>query len=115
MNAARSSTEVVYQPIEYGITQIDLVREATAVSRLFITPLTLTLGVARVRVDGIGGVWTEESQRMQGYARQLMEVSVAHMLDAAARGASQAGQPEPAHLSILWGIPNFYEKFGYAP
>ena len=113
MSAPPPRNEFVYQTIEHGVTQIDLVRNATVVSRVFINPLTLTIGSARVRVDGIGGVWTEESQRRQGYARQVMEASVAQMLDAAAGQSPHAGPPDPAHLSILWGISNFYEKFGY--
>ena len=115
MRTALSPTEIVHQQLEYGVTQIELVRDATALSRVFINPMTLTIGVARVRVAGIGGVWTDERYRMQGYARQLMEGSVAHMLEAAAAGAHQAAMAEPASLSILWGIPNFYEKFGYTP
>ena len=59
MTASQPRIELVSQTIEHGVTQIDLLRDATPVSRVFIIPLTLTIGIARVRVDGIGGVWTE--------------------------------------------------------
>ena len=96
MRTALSPTEIVHQQLEYGVTQIELVRDATALSRVFINPMTLTIGVARVRVAGIGGVWTDERYRMQGYARQLMEDSVAHMLEAAAAGGGGHWGDAPA-------------------
>jgi hypothetical protein len=107
--------DIVSQPIEHGVTQVDLVQDTTLLSHLYITPLTLTIGVARVRVAGIGAVWTDERQRLHGFARHLLEHTLARLLAAAAAASCPAAQPDPASLSILWGIANFYEKFGYTP
>ena len=79
-----------------------------AVSRLYIIPLTISIGVARVRVDGIGGVETEEEYRGRGYARRVMEAALAQM-----GGSEKPVLQDPAALSFLFGISNFYEKFGY--
>jgi hypothetical protein len=54
-------------------------------------------------MDGIGGVETKEAHRNRGHARRLLEAAVAHMR----RG--------DAALTMLYGIPDFYPKFGYAP
>src|SRR5687767_14302525 len=112
MSTPQPRLEIVSQPIEHGVAQVDLVQDTTPVSQLYITPLTLTIGVARVRVAGIGGVWTDERQRLHGYARRLLEHTLARLL-AAAAASCPAGQPDPAPLAILWGIANFYEKFGF--
>jgi predicted acetyltransferase len=54
-------------------------------------------------MDGIGGVGTDEGRRMQGYGRRVMEAAVRHMV---------AGD---AALTMLYGIPEFYDRFGYVP
>ena len=105
--------EIVSHPIEHGVTQVDLVQDTSPVSRVYINPLTLTIGVARVRVAGIGGVWTDERHRNHGYARRLLEHTLARLTYTAAAESSPADQPDPTPLSILWGIANFYEKVGY--
>jgi hypothetical protein len=61
----------------------------------------MAIGVARVPVDGIGGVWTEEDHRNRGYARWVLDEAVCRM-----RGGAAA-------MSMLFGIPDFYEKVGY--
>jgi hypothetical protein len=85
-----------------GATSVALVVHEQVVSFLTIIPLTIAVGRARVRVDGIGGVETLEQHRKKGYSRQVLEASIAHMR----RGS--------AALSLLYGIPDFYPKFGYA-
>jgi len=72
------------------------------VSRLWIVPFTLRIGAATVRMDGIGGVGTEETHRNRGYSRRVLEAAVEHM------------QRGDAALSMLYGIRDFYPKFGYA-
>jgi hypothetical protein len=52
-------------------------------------------------MDGIGGVSTEEEFRNRGYSRRVMETAVEQMR----RG--------DAALSTLFGIEDFYQKFGY--
>jgi predicted acetyltransferase len=51
---------------------------------------------------GIGGVYTEREHRKKGYMRQLYEDTVHYMI------------AEGYDISMLFGIENFYTKFGYA-
>jgi hypothetical protein len=83
-------------------TRAELLIEERAVSRLWIVPFTLTIGAARVRMDGIGGVGTDEEHRRRGYSRQVLEATVRRMREG------------DAALSMLYGIRDFYPKFGYA-
>jgi hypothetical protein len=83
-------------------TRVELWADGKAVSRLWVIPFTLRVGRATVRMDGIGGVGTPEECRNQGYARRMLEGTVEWM----------AGRD--AALTMLYGIPNFYPKFGYA-
>jgi hypothetical protein len=53
-------------------------------------------------MDGIGGVETEKECRHRGYARRVLDAVVQHM---------EEGE---AALSMLYGIPGFYPRFGYA-
>src|SRR5262249_25619422 len=55
------------------------------------------------RMDGIANVWTDEDVRKRGFSRQVMEAMVDHM-----RHTSDAG------LSVLYGIRDYYPKFGFA-
>ena len=93
--------ELTSSPAEDGATRLDLLIEGRSVSHVFIIPLTMSIGVARVGVDGIGGVWTEEDCRNRGHARRVLDEAVRRMW---------GGQ---AALSMLFGIPDFYEKVGY--
>jgi hypothetical protein len=52
-------------------------------------------------MDGIGGVGTEEEFRHRGYSRRVMESAVRQM------------RQGDAALSTLFGIQDFYQKFGY--
>src|SRR5262249_10763087 len=81
-----------------GSTRVDLMDGERSVSRLWVIPLTIRIGAATVRMDGIGGVGTEEDCRHRGYSRRVLEATVDWMR----RG--------DAALSMLYGIPNFYPK-----
>ncbi|MCL5998859.1 MAG: GNAT family N-acetyltransferase [Chloroflexi bacterium] len=72
------------------------------VSWLTIIDYQMRIGSAVVRMAGIGGVETHHKHRMQGHMRVLFEDTVQYML---AQGYD---------ISMLFGIPNFYPKFGYA-
>lgn len=85
-----------------GNTQVELLLNEQIVSFLTIIPLTIAIGCARVTVAGIGGVETVETQRKKGYSRQVLEAGIQHM------------RQGPAALSMLYGIPDFYPKFGFA-
>jgi predicted acetyltransferase len=74
-----------------------------AVSRLMVWDLEMWLLGERVRVGGIGGVHTDREHRNKGYMRRLMQDTVEYMT-----GLEQ-------HFSMLFGISDFYNKFGFLP
>jgi predicted acetyltransferase len=95
--------EIRIQPEDDGSsTRVDLLQEGKSVSRLWLTPFTIRVGEARVRMDGVGGVGTDEEWRGRGYSRRVIEAAIGHMESGAAA------------LSMLYGIRDFYPKFGYA-
>jgi GNAT superfamily N-acetyltransferase len=84
-----------------GTSDVLLQLHGRQVSRVVIVPMVMRIGAAVVRMDGIGGVSTEEEFRNRGYSRRVMETAVQQMR----RG--------DAALSTLFGIEDFYQKFGY--
>ena len=84
-----------------GTSDLLLLLNGRQVSRVVIVPMLMRIGAAVVRMDGIGGVSTEEGFRNRGYSRRVMETAVEQMR----RG--------DAPLSTLFGIEDFYQKFGY--
>lgn len=65
--------------------------------------MLMRIGAAVVRMDGIGGVGTDEAYRNRGYSRRVMERALETM---------RAGD---AAISTLFGIQDFYQRFGYEP
>lgn len=104
MSDSEAEPKVTFTPEEGDepSTRAELWVDGKAVSRLWVIPFTLRVGAARVRMDGIGGVGTSEENRNRGYARRLLAAAVDWM----------AGRE--AALTMLYGIPDFYYKFGYA-
>ena len=96
------STEIVYRKAPGGVTLVELMLGEEKVSDLSIIPFTIRVGVALVRMDGIGGVNTDDSFRRRGFARQILNAAVARMRQGS------------ASISMLYGISGFYPKFGYA-
>lgn len=84
-------------------TRVELLVDERSVSRCWIVSLTIRIGEAEVRMDGLGGVGTDASERRKGYARRVI---------AAALRRIESGD---AALSMLYGIPDFYVQFGYVP
>lgn len=76
--------------------------EEKPVCNLWVIDFTMRVGATVVRMAGIGGVHTERAHRMKGYMRQLLEDTVQYMV------------AEGYDISMLFGIENFYTKFGYA-
>jgi predicted acetyltransferase len=76
--------------------------EEKSVCHLWVIDFTMRVGTTVVRMAGIGGVHTERAHRMKGYMRQLYEDTVQYMI------------AEGYDISMLFGIENFYTKFGYA-
>ncbi|MCD6520081.1 MAG: GNAT family N-acetyltransferase [Anaerolineae bacterium] len=90
-----------HTPTDHG-TKIELLVDAQVASGLEIWDLTMRVGPVGFRCGGIGGVFTQRPYRMRGYARRVLEDSIAFM------------RQEGYVLSALFGIPNFYTKFGFA-
>lgn len=83
-------------------TSVELRLGERTVSSVQILHYTLNIGAAKVRMDGIGGVGTDEAFRNRGYSRLALEACVKEMTKG------------DASLSMLYGIRDFYPKFGYA-
>ena len=73
-----------------------------AVSGLTVWHHGMRIGSAVVPMGGIGGVWTGRDHRYRGYSRRCMNYSTEWM-----RGAGM-------EIALLFGIRDFYPKFGYA-
>ena len=87
---------------DHSRIRVALMRGEEELSRTYIIPMTIRIGLAEVRMDGIGGVATPEEHRNRGYSRRVLESAVNQMT---------AGD---APLSTLYGIPHFYSKYGFA-
>lgn len=84
-----------------GESEVILSLDGKRISRTVIIPMFMRVGEAVVRMDGIGGVETDEAYRNRGYMRRVMDTCVEIMTSG--DGA----------ISTLFGIDNFYPKFGY--
>lgn len=63
---------------------------------------TIRLGEARLKMGGFGWVTTAPRHRNKGVARALMLDSMRYLRE------------QQCHVSMLFGIPNFYHRFGFA-
>ncbi|MGQ9632251.1 MAG: GNAT family N-acetyltransferase [bacterium] len=72
------------------------------VSWLEVVDFHMRIGSASVKMGGIAGVETKKEHRNRGYARAVISDTLSYMKD---RGYV---------VSMLFGIPDFYPKFGYA-
>ncbi|MEW6356121.1 MAG: GNAT family N-acetyltransferase [Planctomycetota bacterium] len=79
------------------------IRDGEIVGHIRIQPNTFQLGAASLWVGGIGDVTTHFRHRKEGIAAAAMNDAVAFM------------EREGFDLSILFGIPNFYHRFGFIP
>jgi len=92
---------ICHTPFGVG-TKVELLVGDKPVSSLEIFDLKMRIGDVAVRLGGIGGVQTVREYRLKGYARRLLEHSVSFMRE------------QGYHLSALFGITDFYHKFGFA-
>ena len=81
----------------------DLLVDGLPVSHVVVHDRAMWMQGVQVRMGGLGGVNTEGEHRMKGYSRRLLDDTVRYMTD--------LGQD----VAILFGIPDFYNKFGFAP
>ena len=82
--------------------RVDIVKDDYSISRLWIIDRQMRIGSCPVYTGGIAGVGTNYEYRNQGLSRRVMEASLALM------------QREGYDASILFGIQDFYHKFGFA-
>ena len=108
----RSSPEDLDGPVDADIRvksvssnchYLTLMVDGKAVSWGSVWDYRENFGPAVLRVGAVGGVSTASEHRRKGYARRVMENSLRWM-----RG-------EGFDTALLFGIPGFYPKFGYAP
>ncbi len=83
-------------------TKLTLFVGGEPVSHLWVIDYKMRIGSSIVRMGGIAGVWTEEKHRLKGYASRVLNYSLEFMRE------------EGYDVSLLFGIPNFYHRFGYA-
>lgn len=76
--------------------------DGRTLARLAVVPFYQRIGRATLWMGGVAGVNTDPASREQGLARRLLTFAVEWMRD---QGFDWSG---------LFGIPNFYTRFGYA-
>ena len=86
-----------------GGTRIELMVEDQVASGASVNDRAIRIGNVVVRCGGIGGVGTGRKYRMKGYSRRTLAATVEFM------------QEEGYHISALYGIPNYYTRWGFAP
>lgn len=90
-----------YPGLPRGHTRIALLNGEIA-GALRLTTETMRLGEARLRVGGLGWVATAPQHRHRGICTGLLQETRRYMIE------------QRYHLSMLFGIPNFYHRFGFA-
>jgi len=72
------------------------------VSRHVVRSYRVRIGAATLRMAGIGDVGTEPAFRLRGYASRVLQHSLRWM------------KAEGYDISMLFGIPNFYNRLGFS-
>jgi predicted acetyltransferase len=88
---------------EGATCQVSVVAGDQTVAQLAILQRTMHLAGATVTMGGIADVVTHPAHRRQGYGARLLEGAVTYMRE------------ERYQISLLFGITDFYHRFGYAP
>ena len=82
--------------------KVEIVRDERSIARLWIVDRQMRIGPCPVFTGGIAGVGTDGECRNQGLSRQVIDAAVELM------------RREGYDASMLFGIKNFYHKFGFA-
>jgi predicted acetyltransferase len=82
--------------------KVEIVKDDQSISRLWIVDRQMRIGRCPVYTGGIAGVGTNHEFRNQGLSRRVLEASVELM------------RRENYDASFLFGIRDFYHKFGFA-
>ena len=83
--------------------QLSLVKDGEAVSGVGIVRSSIRIGSASVRMAGIAGLWTSPDHRLKGYGGRSMWEAIRLM------------EAEGCDTSVLFGITDYYHRYGYAP
>lgn len=102
MNYISHDPEIIVSSEPDGNYKVDLIRDGQSISRCRIANRPIAVGCSSVDMGGIADVGTDEAYRYQGLSRRVLLEAVRFM-DYANFG-----------LTMLYGIPNYYHKFGYA-
>lgn len=86
-----------YKPEFSRIAKVD----GRVVAHVSVVEKRMRVGRSVVRVGGIGDVFTHPEHRKHSFGRLLMEDAVKYMRE------------NDFPLTMLYGIPNYYHKFGY--
>jgi predicted acetyltransferase len=85
-----------------GWFRVSALRGDERVSWLHVVELDVHYGASKVRVGGVAGVYTPREHRGRGYSAATLRYAVQWM--------RERGYP----LTALFGIPEYYHRFGYA-
>lgn len=85
---------------DWTVSRIGVIGDAI-VSHFGVWDYQMRIGTACVRVGGIGAVATDGDHRKKG------------LMDVTARAAVEAMREQGYDMTILFGIDNFYHRFGY--
>lgn len=85
-----------------GRHRLVLVVDGVEVSWATVVDFRQRVGSGAVRMGGIAGVGTRDDQRFKGYSRRVLESCLRWM------------RAVGYHTTMLYGIPSFYPKYGYA-
>ncbi len=95
------SSAVAYPGFRLEHTRVAF-RDGEIAGALRLTTDTIRLGEARLKMGGLGWVTTDPKHRHRGVCSALLEDTLDYM------------RAHGYHVSMLFGIPNFYHRFGYA-
>ncbi|MEX0886707.1 MAG: GNAT family N-acetyltransferase [Phycisphaeraceae bacterium] len=82
---------------------LELIVDSQVASRLTLIDFQQQIETVRLRMGGIAAVNTDPAHRFRGHARSLLWHTLGWM------------RQQGFDLSLLFGIADFYPKFGYAP
>jgi predicted acetyltransferase len=97
------AAEVRYEAADDGGFRLKLFEGEEAVARLAVGRYTMRVAGVGLPMAGVADVVTHPAHRGKRYGEQMLRAAVARMRD------------ERYPISILFGVPDFYHRFGYAP
>ncbi len=84
-----------------GGWSVDLYHDGRSISRLWIADRQMRIGSSTIKIGGIAGVGTDAQYRKQGLASRVLHAAIELM------------QREDYDASFLYGIADFYHRFGF--